>query len=123
MAEDLNQIQDKLLGIMAEISEYIGKWINEIMQDTLNPAAMLEIIRNMGINPSNLSGMMNRQPEYDPYRILTLESSASEEEVKKRYREILHKLHPDIAGFDGASFLLREVMKAYQKINKERGWR
>jgi hypothetical protein len=35
------------------------------------------------------------QAAFDPYQVLGLDQSASDEEVKKRYRELLFKLHPD----------------------------
>ena len=51
-----------------------------------------------------------------------LDKSASEEEVKKRYRELLRKLHPDTAGVEGTAFLLQMVLAAYEMIRQERGW-
>jgi len=62
------------------------------------------------------------QSGLDPYRILGLDRSASDEEIKKRYRELLHKLHPDTAGVEGTGFLLQMVLTAYETIKRERGW-
>ena len=42
--------------------------------------------------------------------------------MKKRYRELLRKLHPDTSGTPGTSFLLQMVMAAYEMIKRERGW-
>ena len=42
--------------------------------------------------------------------------------MKKRYRELLRKLHPDTSGTPGTGFLLQMVMAAYEMIKRERGW-
>ena len=39
---------------------------------------------------------------------------------ERRYRELLHKLHPDTAGVKGTGFLLQMVLAAYKIIKKER---
>jgi DnaJ-domain-containing protein 1 len=56
------------------------------------------------------------------YAILGLERTASDEEVKHRYREILMKIHPDTAGVKGTGFLTQMVVEAYHQISRERGW-
>jgi len=55
------------------------------------------------------------------YEILGLERTASDEEVKHRFREILMRIHPD-TGVTGTEFLTRIVVEAYQRIGRERGW-
>ena len=57
----------------------------------------------------------------DPYRVLGLDREASDEEVKKRYRQRLRQFHPDTAG-PGMEFHLQLVMMAYELIKRERGW-
>jgi len=59
---------------------------------------------------------------FHTYQALGLERSASDEEIKKRYRILLHKLHPDTAGVEGTAFLLQMVLVAYEMIKEERGW-
>jgi len=54
--------------------------------------------------------------------VLGLDKSATDEDIKKRYHELLKKLHPDTAGVEGTSFLLQMVMAAYEIIKRERGW-
>ena len=65
---------------------------------------------------------MGGQPGLDAYRVLGLDGSASDEEVKSRYRRLLHKLHPDTAGVAGTECLLGMVTAAYQRISEEREW-
>lgn len=50
----------------------------------------------------------------DYYKILGVERTASEEEIKKAYRKLAHKYHPDKAGGDEAKF--KEISEAYQTL-------
>lgn len=60
----------------------------------------------------------------DPYSVLGLDSNASEEEVKKAYRELAKKYHPDnyqdgpLA--DYASKKMAEINEAYDQIISEK---
>ena len=61
------------------------------------------------------------------YKILEIMSSATDTEVKKAYREMAKKYHPDrlrskdTALIKGAKEKFQEVQKAYEAIRKERG--
>lgn len=63
------------------------------------------------------------------YTILEIERSASDEEVKKAYRKMATKHHPDKVaslGDDavrGAQEKFKQINEAYEKIKKERGLR
>ncbi len=50
----------------------------------------------------------------DYYKILGVEKGASESDVKKAYRKMAHKHHPDKGGGDEAKF--KEVNEAYQVL-------
>ena len=50
----------------------------------------------------------------DYYKVLEISSSATEEEIKKAYRKLAHKYHPDKGG-DEKKF--REISEAYQILS------
>ena len=61
------------------------------------------------------------------YKILEIEPSASDEELKKAFRNMAMKYHPDKVGHLGEDFKkvanekFRKVQEAYDKIRKDRG--
>lgn len=55
----------------------------------------------------------------DPYTVLGVDRGASAEEIKKAYRKLSKKYHPDIEGGSEAKF--KEVADAYEKISKGKG--
>ncbi len=61
------------------------------------------------------------------YKILEIERSATDDEVKKAYRTMAKKYHPDRVNTEneaiksGAEEKFKEVQKAYETIQKERG--
>jgi preprotein translocase subunit Sec63 len=59
---------------------------------------------------SNNSIIMSK----DYYKILGVEKNASQDEVKKAFRKLAHKYHPDKQGGDEAKF--KEVNEAYQVV-------
>jgi curved DNA-binding protein CbpA len=61
-------------------------------------------------------------PDDSAYRILGLERTASDEEIRKRYRDLAKRLHPDVAGKE-TEHLFKLVQAAYETIKAERGWR
>ncbi|NLY03438.1 MAG: DnaJ domain-containing protein [Campylobacter sp.] len=69
------------------------------------------------------------KPKLDPYKILGLDRSASFDDIKKQYRGLVRKYHPDILigrGVDeeiveAGTKKLQEINEAYEEIKKERG--
>ncbi|MBT8182227.1 TerB family tellurite resistance protein [uncultured Eudoraea sp.] len=61
------------------------------------------------------------------YKILEIEKAASDDEVKKAYRKMAKKYHPDKVITEneaikkGAEEKFKEVQRAYEQIQKERG--
>jgi len=111
--------QERILG---EMSNDVLDWMDALLRDAFNPEAFLRYAAGMGIDLSQVPDLVGRHDGFDPYRVLGLEKTATDEEVKKRYREMLIKLHPDTAGVRGTDFLLQLMIAAYQQIAKERRW-
>lgn len=129
MENPFARIIQRGLEAMAEaMQEELGRMSEQLVQGVLTPdmlAPVVDMMRGamgtMGFDMGKMSGMLGQQPGLDPYRILGLERSATDEEVKVRYHQLLHKLHPDTAGVKGTEFLLQIVMRAYTLIKQERG--
>ena len=65
----------------------------------------------------------------DPYSVLGVPRSASDEEIKKAYRTLSRKYHPDAninnPNKDRAEEMFKQVQQAYSQIMKEKdphGW-
>ncbi len=111
--------QEKILG---EMRDNVQSWMDNLLRDAFDPESFLRLIAAMGMNLSQIPNLVGRRDGFDPYRVLGLEKTATDEEVKKRYRELLIKLHPDTAGVRGTDFLLQMMIAAYQQVVKERRW-
>ena len=61
---------------------------------------------------------------YDPYSVLGVSRDASEEEIKKAYKTLSRKYHPDAninnPNKDQAEEKFKKIQAAYQQIMKER---
>jgi DnaJ-domain-containing protein 1 len=119
MLDKLLQSQERIMKVIGE--EVLG-WMDALLQDSLKPEAFLSFTVGMGIDLSRIPDMVGRSGGFDPYRVLGIEKTATDAEVRKRYRELLVKLHPDTAGIRGTDFLLQMMIAAYRQIEKERGW-
>lgn len=59
----------------------------------------------------------------DPYEILGLSSGASEDDVKKAYKKMAKKYHPDVTGNDpAAAKKMQEINAAYDAIINNKGY-
>ena len=62
------------------------------------------------------------QGDWDPHRVLGIDSSASAEEIKHAYRELAVKYHPDKLAHLGDEFKalaemrFKEIQQAYQEL-------
>ena len=107
---------------LAEMQGEMYRRMGSIMEDLLDPSSLAGFIEAMGLGMPQLPDLDNQRAGFDAYWLLGLDKSASDEEVKQRYRALLHKLHPDTAGIVGTERLLSLVIAAYAQITKERGW-
>jgi DnaJ like chaperone protein len=98
----------------------------EIQKEELNLIAHIGV--NLGINQADyesIKAMFIRNTD-SAYKILEIEQSASDEEVKKAYRRMAMKFHPDKVSYLGEDFQkdakekFQKISKAYEEIKKER---
>ena len=88
------------------------------------------IAKYMGISSSDFQSIkaMFVQDVDSAYKILGIDINATDDEVKKAYREMAKKYHPDKVSYLGeevrksAEQKLQEVNEAYDKIRKQRGF-
>ena len=88
------------------------------------------IAKYMGIASSDFQSIkaMFVQEVDSAYKILGIDPNTTDEDVKKAYREMAKKYHPDKVAYLGedvrksAEQKLQEVNEAYEKIKKQRGF-
>lgn len=88
-----------------------------------------QIAAALGIRPSDMESIkaMFVKATDSAYKILEISSSATDSEVKKSYRTMAKKYHPDKlqskdpALIKGAQEKFQKVQEAYEAIQKERG--
>ena len=94
--------------------------------ELLSLAARLFGIDRKGYN--HVKGQYTNANEHY-YAVLTCDSSATDDEIKKKYRKLVRDFHPDTIVSKGlpeeftefASEKFREIQDAYEHIKKERG--
>ena len=107
---------------MGEIEAEVSRYIGDLSKTLFNPEMIMEFKKRSGIDLTGMSGSVSGETDFDPYRIMGLDKTASDEEVKTRYRQLLRKLHPDTSEVEGTDTLFLLVTAAYEAIKKERGW-
>ena len=104
------------------LMEEMQGWANSLSRQAIDPAQVMDFLKQIGIDLSSLTGIGGSQMNISPYWLLGLDKSASDDQVKKRYRDLLRYLHPDTAGVNGTSSCLQMVLAAYEAIKQERGF-
>lgn len=103
---------------------------NEIHGNELD--MLTRIATYMGISKADfmsLKAMFVVQNSESVYMILEVEKSATDEEVKKAYRKMAVKYHPDKVSHlgpehqDAAKEKFQKLTEAYERIKKERGFK
>ena len=87
------------------------------------------IARNMGVSEADRKSIRSMfVPDTQAaYRILEIDPSASDEEVRKAYRKMAVKYHPDKVSYLGEEYQrsakekFQKILEAYDQIRKERG--
>jgi DnaJ-class molecular chaperone with C-terminal Zn finger domain len=91
---------------------------------------LIEVIaHSLGITEKDSESIrsMFKNTVEDLYKILEIDSTASNEDVKKAYRKMAVKYHPDKVAYLGedvknaANEKFQKLNSAYEKIKKERG--
>ncbi|MBR1785445.1 MAG: TerB family tellurite resistance protein [Bacteroidales bacterium] len=80
-----------------------------------------------GYSGGSRQGSSSGSYSKDPYRVLGIDSSATDDEVRKAYRRMAMKYHPDkVAGMSeeiqrNAAEQMKEINQAYEVIKQRRG--
>jgi len=110
MADIFQEEQQKFQAATAE-------WLSQMLQGIFNDPVIKQFRY-----AENIGDEHHGDTIAGPYRIMGLENNATDDQVKKRHRELAIKMHPDTAGIEGTGFLFQLVEAAYQQISRERGW-
>jgi DnaJ-domain-containing protein 1 len=111
--------QERILG---EMSGNTWGLMDDLLREAFDPERFFQYAASLGYPQTGIPGKGKTGGHPGPYWFLQLERTASDDEVKKRYRGLLKVLHPDTAQAKGTGRLLELVNAAYQQIAKERGW-
>jgi len=116
--------------MLEAMQEELGRMSQQLVQGMLSPdmlaslmATMRQSLGAMGFDMGKFTRVAGQQPSFDPYAILGLDKSVSDDEVKKRYKQLVHILHPDKSQTPGTSLFFQMVTEAYEQIKRERGWK
>ncbi|MFB5629491.1 MAG: DnaJ domain-containing protein, partial [Nitrosarchaeum sp.] len=64
-----------------------------------------------------ISSQNSQLPDY--YKILEIPQNATQEEIKKRYRDLAKKTHPDKNKEDKSEEIMVQINKAYEILSNE----
>lgn len=92
--------------------------------------AIRKICGYLGISPADFESIkaMFVKDTTSAYKVLEVEPEADEDEIKKAYRRMANKYHPDKVNHLGEDFLavaedkFKAINTAYQQIKQERGF-
>ncbi len=108
--------------------ELMGHFLEDWQRHLASVMEGMSLESLFGPDAWKILGQMNSFRGFQPppddaaYRLLGLEKTASDEEIKRRYRDLARRLHPDAAGKE-TEHLFKLVQAAYERIARERGWK
>jgi len=117
------EVRLQLLHFLFGIAQADGAVSNLEVEKIKEIAGFLRVGRN---DFESIKAMFIKSAD-NAYKILEIEKVASDDEVKKAYRKMAKKYHPDKVITDneaikkGAEEKFKEVQRAYEQIQKERG--
>jgi DnaJ-domain-containing protein 1 len=111
MERILGEMHDSGLGLM-----------DDLLREAFDPQIFLRYAASLGFDLSQSPEMVSLSEGFDPYQLLCLDKTATDDEIKRRYRNLMRVLHPDTANTEGTNSLCQIVNRAYEQIGKERGW-
>lgn len=118
MEERFNRIKRLQRELVYELQSFMA----DCFTDAADPAVIIDFAQRLGMDISAAPRAPSPQPAFDPYRILGCDRSMPQEQVRRRYLDLLRKLHPDTAGIKGTEYLTQLVAEAFKKISSERRW-
>jgi DnaJ-domain-containing protein 1 len=114
-------MQDIFRETQQQLAGAVLQMIYELLAN-LHKGGFDDPVIKLMLDSLKMGDIQHNGASFDPYRVLGLDKTAADHEIKSRYRELLRKLHPDTAGVKGTEFLVQVVNAAYAQISKERGW-
>jgi len=95
----------------------LSQWLNQLLRGIADDPLI-----NQFWTGTKMGNQEKPRFSLDPYRVLGLEKTATDDQVKKRYRELARYYHPDTATVQGTEFSFYQLQAAYEMIIRARGW-
>ncbi len=116
-------------------------------KDTFTPEEIFviqNISRNIGISGYEFENMFNhfkndnynegnysqqRMYKSDPYKVLEIDKNSNNEDIKKQFRKLSKKYHPDLSINSSENekkereIKMKEIINAYERIKKDKGFK
>ncbi|MEL7562569.1 J domain-containing protein [Dehalogenimonas sp. 4OHTPN] len=118
MEERFNRIKR----MQQDLANELQVFMCELFSSAADPAVVMSFARRLGMDVSAGRPSPPQPPTHDPYRVLGCERSMPQEQVRRRYLDLLRKIHPDTAGIKGTEYLTQLVTEAFRKISVENRW-